>query len=225
MTLKLMTLATSLLMSPLAIAQSYEQITLSSEVSKVIDNDEMHATLSKTVQVTNAKTLATTLNSTLNQAMTIAKKYPDVKVVTGQQTSYPRHNKDGKMVGLTGMVSINLESQNFEQTGEILGELQAIMTMDNISFQVSEKSRQHHQKELMNGAIARFKQDAKDAALAFGAKDYKLVNVTLDHQNAHYPVLRSVAMKEMASDATMQNLSAGDSTLRYQVSGTIELVR
>lgn len=226
MTLKLMILTTSLLMTQLVFAQNYEQVSLSSEISQTIANDEMRAILSKTAQATTAKSLANTLNGTLNQAMNIAKKYPDVKVTTGQQTSYPHHNKDGKITGFTGTTSIILESQNFGQASELLGELQTIMTMDDLSFQVSEKNKQAHQKQLMHAAITQFKQDAKDVAIAFGAKDYKLVNATLDRQNHHYPMLKSAAMSEMATDASFSpKMAAGDSTLRYQVSGTIELSR
>ncbi|MDO4895877.1 MAG: SIMPL domain-containing protein [Moraxella sp.] len=207
-----------------AFAQNYPQISLNSEISQSIANDELHATLSKTAQATDAKTLSVTLNHALSQAMSIAKNYPDVKLSTGNQYAHPRHDKNGKIIGLTGSVSITLNSQNFEQAGELIGRLQTIMTMDSLSFDVSEQSRQQHKTTLMQMAIARFQQDAQNVTEAFGAKEYRLISAKLDEQNTHYaPMLKSVAMSEMM-DAREPTLSSGDSTLRYHISGTIELV-
>lgn len=224
MPLKSLLLAFCLIATP-AFAQNYPQISLSSEVSQSIANDELHATLSKTAQATDAKTLSDTLNHTLSQAMSIAKNYPDVKLSTGNQHAYPRHDKNGKIIGLTGSVSITLNSKNFEQAGELIGKLQTIMTMDNLSFDVSKQSRQQHKTTLMQMAIARFRQDAQNATIAFGAKEYKLISAKLDadDQNAPYPMLKSVAMSE-TMDTSFSALSSGDSTLRYQVLGTIELL-
>lgn len=216
------------LLSSAVMAQNYHQVSLSSEVYQNIANDEMHASLSKTIQASNAKALSTSLNTSLSQAMTLAKKYPNVKVTTGQQNAYPRYNKEGKIIGMTGSVSIHLKSTNFEEAGELMGELQSIMVMDSLSFGVSDKTKEKHQKALLQQAVARFKQDAQDITHAFGAKDYKLVHITIENQNRHMasPVLASGESLMMAKDASasVPAMSSGDSTLHQQISGTIELL-
>lgn len=219
--------ATIPLLTGTAFAKTYGEISLSTEVSKRVANDEMTAILSKNAQAPDAKTLSKNLNATLNKAQELAKKYPNVKLTTGNQTSYPRYNNAGKIIGLNGSVSVNLQSQNFEEAGELLGELQTIMTMDSLSFGVSDTSAKAHQKSLMTEAIAHFKDDAKSASLAFGAKDYKLISVRLDAQNhdiSPAPIMYEAVAQAKASDASGVNLSGGEGMMRYRIDGTIELV-
>lgn len=228
MKLKHTLLMAGTLLSSAVMAQDYHQVSLSSEVYQNIANDEMHASLSKTAQASNAKALSSSLNTALSQAMTLAKKYPNVKVTTGQQNAYPRYNKEGKIIGMTGSVSIHLKSTNFEEAGELMGELQGIMVMDSLSFGVSDETKEKHQKALLQQAVTRFKQDAQDITHAFGAKDYKLVKATLEQQNRHMasPMMASAESFAMAKDASggVPAMSSGDSTLYQQISGTIELL-
>ncbi len=207
---------------------NYNQISLSSQVSQNVANDELNATLSKTAQAATAGVLNKTLNETLNQAHTIAKKYPDVKVTTGNHSTYPRYNNAGKITGFTGRASIQLKSANLEQAGELLGELQSLLTLDNLSFAVSDSARERIEQEMMIKVAQKFQTDAKTLSQALGAKDYKIVHISLQQQNSHHDYDRFVfsAAKAVAADASAQpELASGESKLGYTASGTIELVK
>lgn len=71
-------------------------------------------------QATDSKTLATTLNTTINNAMKIAKRYPSVTVSTGQQTTYPRYDKNDKIIGWTGQANIDLKAQTLQRRASLL---------------------------------------------------------------------------------------------------------
>lgn len=207
---------------------NYNQISLSSQVSQSVANDELNAILSKTSQATTATALAKTLNETTNKAQTIAKKYPKVKVTTGNQSTYPRYNNAGKIVGFTGSASINLQSSDFEQAGELLGELQTILTLDSLNFAVSDEAREKAEQEMMVQVAKKFQTDAKILSGAFGAKDYKIVNISFNSQNNDYgiTVAPMMAMRDAAAEvAAPKELASGDSKLGYTASGTIELVK
>lgn len=206
--------------------QSYNQVSFSTQVSQNVANDELYARLSKTAQSTTAKELANTLNQSINTALDIAKKYPEVKVSTSKQNTYPRYNKNGTITGFTGSVSLEIRSQNFAKASELIAELQAMMTVDTLVFKVSDNARQQAKTELMKQATKHFLDEAYAVSQAFGAKGYNIINVNLD---SDYPAQNYAMDLRMASSASKevapQEFESGDSKLTYRASGTIELIR
>lgn len=222
------TAATCMLSLPaLANDQAYNRISFNSEVKSEIANDEIRATLSKTTQAATAAAIAKELNSSINAAMQIAKRYPEVTVTTGRQSTYPRYDNKNKITGFTGSVSIDLKSQNFEKASQFIADLQSIMVMDNISFGVSQKLRDSEEKRLQLEAIKRFNEEAATISQAFGSSSYKIVNVNLGGSNNYYPRPMMASMKAMdaAAGIEAQNFEAGNTTLTYTANGTIELTR
>jgi predicted secreted protein len=94
-------LLTAMMSSAHAEPTGYDQLSFQTEVKEEVANDEVRASLYKKLQATDAKTLATRLNTSVNSAMTIAKRYPSVTVSTGQQRTYPRYDKNDKIIGWT----------------------------------------------------------------------------------------------------------------------------
>lgn len=204
----------------------YNQVSLSSQVSQNVANDELTATLLKEAQAPTAKALAKTLTLALNNATERAKKYPAVKVSTGHQNTYPRYNNSGKIIGFTGSVSLNIQSQDFEQASELIAELQSDMTMGGLNFRVSDHTKEKTEKELMTKAIARFQEEARNISRAFGARDYKIVSVGLTLADAGYDGYATPMLASLEKDArATPQFESGDSKMTYRASGTIELVK
>lgn len=206
----------------------YNQVRFTTEVSQEVANDELKVVLEKSTQSTDIQTIAKTLTTTLNQAQDIAKKYPDVKVKTNNQRTYPRYNNNGKIIGYTGSVSIELTSTNFTQASELIAKLQNIMAIERLSFNVSEKSEEVAKKALMERAIKTFQSDATNISNSFGARGYKIVSVQLDTPNIHGGY--GVPVMMMAKDASAEmaappSYEAGDSRISYTATGTIELIK
>lgn len=220
----------SLLTSTAAIANdnhAYNRISFSVNAKQEVANDEMRARLSKTTQAKTAKEVAQTLNSAINDALIIAKKYPEVVVETGRHSTYPRYNTNNTITGFTGSASIDIKSQNFEQASQLIADLQAALTLEDLSFNVSSKTNDDIKKQLTLDAAKRFQEEAVTISQAFGAKDFKIVSVQLGNDNSYYA--RPVAMMAMAKEASagidVPNFESGKTTLGYDASGTIELIK
>lgn len=207
---------------------TYNRISFSSEAQSQVANDEIFASLSKTIQADTTSNIAKELNTAMNSAINIAKKYPNITIKTGQQSTYPRYdNKNNRIIGFTGKASVELRSHDFEQAGQFIADLQPIMSIDQINFSVSKKTMAAEEQRLKSEAIARFRADAQDITQAFGASDYKLVSVQLGANNHHYypRPMAMASMKVMDDGFESQNLEGGKTNLSYTANGVIELVK
>ncbi|MGO2506176.1 MAG: SIMPL domain-containing protein [Psychrobacter alimentarius] len=205
----------------------YDQLTFQAEVKEEVQNDEVRASLYKKAQATDSKTLASTLNTTINNAMRIAKRYPSVTVSTGQQSTYPRYDKNDKIIGWTGQANIDLKSTDFAATSQLIADLQETLVMDNLTFGVSDTKKDALEQKLMTDASRAFQQQAKNLTRAWDARGYRVVNVNLNTgSNYPRPMYSAMVMKAESADAVpRQNFESGNSTISVTANGTIELTK
>jgi predicted secreted protein len=204
----------------------YDQLTFQTEVKEEIQNDEVRASLYKKAQAADSKTLATTLNTAINNAMKIAKRYPSVTVSTGQQRTYPRYDKNDKIIGWTGQANIDLKSTDFAATSQLIADLQETLVMDNLNFGVSDTKKDTLEQKLMTDASRAFQQQAKNLTRAWDARGYRVVSVNLNTgSNYPRPMYSSMNMKAGVADESVpsQNFESGNSTISVTANGTIEL--
>lgn len=215
------------LASPVMAEQNYNQVSFEVSVEQMVANDELRATLTKSAESATAKGLANTLNTATNKALSLAKKYPNIKVGTGYGHTYPRYDNKGKIKGFAGSASINVESQDFEQASDFIAEVQTFMTLNNLDFGVSDETQKQVENTLKQELIKKFNDEAKLTSQAFGAKSYKLVQVDLNG-GGRYTVspMMGMAVAEAAADAkaVAQEFQGGDSRISHHARGSIELV-
>ena len=219
-------LLTSMMGSAHAEPTGYDQLTFQTEVKEEIQNDEVRASMYKKAQASDAKTLATTLNTSINNAMKIAKRYPSVTVSTGQQRTYPRYDKNDKIIGWTGQASIDLKSTDFAATSQLIADLQQTLVMENLNFGVSDAKKDALEQKLMTDASRAFQQQAKNLTRAWDARGYRVVTVNLNTNNNNYPrPMYSMRAESVAMDNAVpsQNFESGNSTISVTANGTIEL--
>ncbi|WP_333613626.1 SIMPL domain-containing protein [Psychrobacter sp.] len=219
-------LLTAMIGSAHAEPTGYDQLTFQTEVKEEVQNDEVRATMYKKAQASDAKTLATTLNTSINNAMKIAKRYPSVTVSTGQQRTYPRYDKNDKIIGWTGQASIDLKSTDFVATSQLIADLQQTLVMENLNFGVSDAKKDALEQKLMTDASRAFQQQAKNLTRAWDARGYRVVTVNLNTNNNNYPrPMYSMRAESVAMDNAVpsQNFESGNSTISVTANGTIEL--
>ena len=219
-------LLTAMMGSAHAEPTGYDQLTFQTEVKEEVQNDEVRATMYKKAQASDAKTLATTLNTSINNAMKIAKRYPSVTVSTGQQRTYPRYDKNDKIIGWTGQASIDLKSTDFVATSQLIADLQQTLVMENLNFGVSDAKKDALEQKLMTDASRAFQQQAKNLTRAWDARGYRVVTVNLNTNNNNYPrPMYSMRAESVAMDNAVpsQNFESGNSTISVTANGTIEL--
>ena len=206
----------------------YDQLSFQAEVKEEIQNDEVRASLYKKAQAADAKTLATTLNTSINNAMKIAKRYPNVTVTTGQQRTYPRYDKNDKIIGWTGLANIDLKSKDFAATSQLIADLQETLVMDNLNFGVSDVKKDALEQKLMTEASRAFQQQAKNLTRAWDARGYRVVTVNLNTgSNYPRPMYSAMSMKAASADESVpsQSFESGESTISVTANGTIELTK
>lgn len=221
-------LLTAMIGSAHAAPTGYDQLTFQTEVKEEVQNDEVAASLYKKAQATDAKALAITLNTSINNALKIAKRYPTVTVSTGQQRTYPRYDKNNKIIGWTGQANIDLKSTDFTATSQLIADLQENLVMENLSFGVSDIKKNALEQKLMTDASRAFQQQAKNMTRAWDARSYRVVNVNLNvGSNYPRPMYDAMSMKSEAADASVpsQNFESGNSTISVTANGTIELTK
>ena len=219
-------LLTAMIGSAHAEPTGYDQLTFQTEVKEEIQNDEVRATMYKKAQASDAKTLATTLNTSINNAMKIAKRYPSVTVSTGQQRTYPRYDKNDKIIGWTGQASIDVKSTDFVATSQLIADLQQTLVMENLNFGVSDAKKDALEQKLMTDASRAFQQQAKNLTRAWDARGYRVVTVNLNTNNNNYPrPMYSMRAESASMDSAVpsQNFESGNSTISVTANGTIEL--
>lgn len=221
-------LMTAMMGSAHAEPTGYDQLSFQTEVKEEVQNDEVRASMYKKAQASTSKALATTLNTSINNAMKIAKRYPSVTVSTGQQRTYPRYDKNDKIIGWTGQASIDLKSTDFAATSQLIADLQETLVMDNLNFGVSDSKKDALEQKLMTEASHAFQQQAKNLTRAWNARGYRVVTVNLNTGNNYpRPMYGSMNMKAEAADASVpsQSFESGNSTISVTANGTIELTK
>lgn len=206
---------------------NYGLINFSASASKKVDNDQVNANMSKTVQNKNSGEVVTQINETLNRAVAIAKKYPQIKVSTGNQNTYPQYDKNQKIIGWTGTANLNLKSTDTVAMSKLVAELQSFM-IDGLDFSVSDELRKKVEQELMVEASKNFQNQAKALLPAWNARDYQLVSLDFNQGYNIMPMTPGYTMATAAKaqmDVTEQNYQAGESTITVTANGIVQLVK
>ena len=205
---------------------NYNLINVQAEATRQVSNDEMHAVLYIEKSNKQPAELASQITQLMNQAMATAKKYPNVKVDTGSQTTYPVYDDSNqKLKEWRGRADIQIESTDFKAASQFISELQQSFQTQSISFTVSDAQRKKVENELMIEASKNFQQRAQLLTQAWNKSSYNLVNLNLNTNNyIPQPFTRaSFAKMEMAAaDAGGQNVSGGESKISVNANGTIQ---
>lgn len=205
---------------------NYNVLNIQAEASRKISNDEMTAVLY--IEKTNKQPaqLSSEINQLMTQAVNTAKKYTQIKVETGSQSTYPIYDNDNRKVKeWRGRAEIRLESKDFKAASQLISELQQNFLTQSINFNVSDSQRKKVENELMIEASKNFQQRAKSLAQAWNKPSYQLINLNLNTNSyTNRAVLRMAMLKASSSDAMPeQEMASGESQITVNANGSIQL--
>jgi predicted secreted protein len=218
-------------LSTTAFAQQTEQlnynlVNVQAEATRQISNDEMHAVLYIERSKKQPAELSALITQLMNQAIAASKKYPQVKVETGAQSTYPVYDNDSqKLKEWRGRAEIRLESTDFKAVSQLISELQQNFLTQSIEFTVSDTKRKNVENELMVEASKNFQQRAQMLTSAWNKSGYQLVNLNLNTNNYYpQPVMMRANMAKFAGAeaADAQNVAAGESKITVNANGSIQ---
>ena len=207
-------------------ALNYNLVTVQADATRQVSNDEMHAVLYIERSNKQPSELSAQITQLMNQAIATAKKYPQVKVDTGSQTTYPVYDNDNqKLKEWRGRAEVKIESKDFKMTSQLINELQSNFQTESINFTVSDEQRKKVENDLIVEASKNFQQRAQILTQAWNKSAYTLVNLNINTSNAFpqpiYAARASMA-KFAAADAGGQNVAAGESKITVNANGSIQ---
>ncbi len=202
----------------------YRIIQLQADATREVTNNQMQAILFTELNSSSPTELSQNITRILNEAMRQASKYPQVKVSTGTQSTYPVYDDKNKLKSWRARAQIELKSTDFKATSDLIAALQNNMQVQSINFSVSDDERKRVENELMVEASQAFQQRARLLQQSWQASGYELVSLDLNAMNNERPPIM-YAMKARASADTMesQNVQGGNSQLKVNASGSVQL--
>ena len=229
-------------------------VNLSVKVEQVIDNDTM---VVKLYHEAEGATALEPIESNTEALATVFKRVGElgaIKVSSGTRRAIPiyfekpaeappqsfpnRHFSDtpqakglpneGAIVGWRERAEITLQSRDFKLLSTILSDLAGDLQIERMSFKVSDEARKAQEGQMLDKALADFREKASLTSMAFNATTYGLVNVSVGEVMLSYDN-QAGAMPMMAYKGA-RNLSApevagGDSKFSLSINGTIQLFK
>jgi predicted secreted protein len=201
-------------------------LNLDASASLDVPQDVVHVTLSYEQQADDPATLADALNQRTEQVLLAAKRQSGVTAQTGALSVYPSTDRDGHISGWRGRSEVRLDSHDFAAASKLAGSLSSQMQISNVTFSLSNDTRDAAQKKLSGEAIAAFRQKAANASAAFGFGGFTIREVSVSAGESSPP--RPMMMARMAAapaSAKMADvpLEAGDSTVTVNVNGSVQM--
>lgn len=207
-------------------ALNYNLVNVQAEATRQVSNDEMHAVLYIEKSNKQPSELASQMTQLMNQALATSRKYPNVKVETGSQSTYPIYDNDSrKLKEWRGRAEIQIESTDFKAASQLISELQQNFQTQSINFTISDAQRKKVENELMIEASKNFQQRAQLLSQSWNKSGYNLVNLNLNTSNFYpQPVMMRGAMAKFADveAAPVPDVAAGESKITVNANGTVQ---
>lgn len=201
---------------------NYNQVSLQTSASSDVANDVLVAMLVVQEIGKQPAALAARVNAKMESVLDKVNKYDNIDSHTTSYSSQPQYN-GGKISAWVVSQQIKLSSQNFEQLGKLIGDLNELSRVQSMTFKVSDPRIEETKAQLTKTAIAKFQAKAGMITEQFAKKSYQLVHVSIDGNFARPQPMR---MERMMSDAAMAAppaTSAGTNKITVTINGTIEL--
>lgn len=198
-------------------------VELSAVASQSAPNDLATAVLYAERNGPNPAAVAREVNRDIAAALEVARTRADIKVQSGNTSTWPVYAQDGKgrITAWRMRSEIQLESRNLAAMSELVGELQSSLALAHISMQPAPDTRRKAVDEATVGALRAFEQRAALIAGALGKK-HRIAHLAIGDSGFQPPMPRMRAAA-MAAEVASAPLEGGESQVSVHVSGRIEL--
>ncbi len=203
---------------------TYDRIAFSESAGADVDNDTLVAILYVQREGRRAQDLARAVNRVMDAAL---KQVQGIAAIKAQTQAYRTTAvyKKSEIAGWRVHQALRLESQDSKLLGDTIGELQQTLNVQSISYRVSDAQRRQHSDQLIDTALQRFQQRAKNIARAMGRSGYRVVSIQISDGQPPRHMPMEMRMDRMAASvaAAPPRIEAGTQRIEVTVSGVIEL--
>jgi len=177
-----------------------------------VEQDLLVASLRIQEEGKDAKSVQKTINEAMAKAVALVKKYPYLKLETGQYYVHPdyryiRKDKDENKRVLDkwrGSQTLTIKSKATDDVLTVTGKIQNMgFMMNGLNYQLSPEKHEDVRDGLMEETVKKLKARAMRVAKALGKKDVDIVEINVD-ANMHSPrpvYARAAKMEMMAMSA------------------------
>jgi predicted secreted protein len=207
-----------------ASAQAGALIDLSANASRPAANDMVRASVFSEASGKNPAELAQRVNADVAEALKLIRSKAGISVKSGQQSTYPVYGQAQKIDGWRMRSELVLESKDQASVSELLGKLQQMrLAVGEVSLLPSPETRRKVEDEATREAIVAFQSRAAVIAEQLG-KSWKIKQLNVQQGGGMpMPMMRAARGVMMAAEAAPAPLEAGESLVKTNVSGQIEL--
>ncbi|HFD92281.1 MAG TPA: DUF541 domain-containing protein [Gammaproteobacteria bacterium] len=187
-----------------------------------VENDRMMALLRVEETHPDPARLAEIVNQAMTWALAEADRIPEVEAATGDYR-VRAVMKDGLIVDWRAYQQLTLKGTDSAAVSRLVGRLQNRLRVGSIGFELTPQRRRAAEDRLIGSALDAFKARARLIADNFGARDYRIIKVSINtaaHDVRPMAMLQSV---EKSAVHTPPAVREGSSRVEVRVSGTIEL--
>jgi len=211
-----------------AVAPAEQVVHLSSSAFVEVAQDWLSLRLQAVRDGADAATVQQQLKQALDAALALTRpeaRSGQIEVRTGAFGLYPRHGRDGRIMGWQGSAELVLEGRDVARLSALAGRVQS-MNLSQVAFSLSREARQRLESEVQAQAIERFKARAEEISKAFGFSGYRLREISVSSADgASPPMPRLMAMEARAASAmdSAVPVEPGKATVNVTVSGTVQM--
>ena len=198
----------------------FNLVTLRADAQREVPNDLLGAVLAAEAEGADPALLAGEVNRAMQAALAAGKAYRSVNLRSGGYQTLPVYDK-GKVVRWRVRQELRLQSTDLSAATELIGKLQASLTVRSMALSVSPELRRQAENALYGEALAAFEERARLVRDAMKAKAYRVrdLDVSGSGGGAPVPVFARAALAAPSAPA----VEAGSTLISVAVSGTIQL--
>ena len=178
-----------------------------------VDQDLLVASLRIQQELKSASEVQNTINLAMEKAVALAKKYPSLKIETGQYYVSPdyRQIKDPQTGERTqeiekwrGSQTLIIKSKKSDDVLKVTGEIQDLgFIMNNLGYELSTEKYEETRDALMEETVKALQERAQRVAKALGKGTVDIVEINVDAQPMNpQPMYARAQMMEMSSVAS-----------------------
>lgn len=200
----------------------YNQVRFQVQSQQSVVNDRMDVLLGVHDEDTDPAKLANRINQDMTWALEIAKKFPSLKVSTGNYRTQPLYHKS-EMRGWRADQDLKIRGKEFAAIGALVGKLQERLQVRSVDFSVTEDRRRGVEDQLTRQALDAFEAKARLVADQLGFKAWRIVDLGISSGGTIFRPQGQVFARAAAEAVASPGFEGGESDLVVSVSATVEL--
>lgn len=198
-------------------------VNLRAEQTRQVANDVMVVIMQAATQKNSSAEAASSVNETMAWADPIISTDAAIEHRTMNYQTRPVY-QNKQIIGWSASQQLELRSSDIDSLTTMAGSLQQRLQIVAMRFEISPEKRAKEMESLIVEGLNAFQARAELITQTMAAKDYRIVNISVDDNGGRVPYRAMVQAESMAARAPAPRVEAGDSQIQISVGGAIQLI-